>query len=83
VFGTLLGSQPIKYLVHFHKVRLQSYSYDDMKSLASIGLSISTVYTQKKPKYFFRAGAKVKFNILYILNCFYAPALKKYLTLYS
>ena len=62
VFGTLLGCQLIKYLVQYHKVRLQSYGYDDMKALASIGLSISTVYTQKKPKYFFRASAKVKFN---------------------
>ena len=85
-FGTLLGSQPIKYLVQYHKVRLQSYGYHDMKSLASISLSISTVYLEKKPIYFFRASAKVKFNVLYtiyILNFFYALALKKYLTLYS
>jgi hypothetical protein len=43
-----------------------NYAQDNMKSLASISLSISTVYLEKKPNYFFRASAEVGFN-LYIM----------------
>jgi hypothetical protein len=42
-------------------------AYDDMKSPASISLSISKVYNEKKPKYFLRAGAEVEFKVLYIM----------------
>jgi hypothetical protein len=40
-----------------------NHAQDNMKSLASISLSISTVYLEKKPKYFFRASAEVRFNV--------------------
>ena len=38
-------------------------AYNDKRSPASINLSIATVYTKKKPKYFFGASAKVDFVV--------------------
>jgi hypothetical protein len=43
-----------------------NHAPDNTKSLASISLSISTVYLEKKPKYFFRASAEVRLH-LYIM----------------